>query len=90
MNWTSNGKAVASRGPAPLILVDRFSDPQLGRVDELISALQAARLDASRGNFFASHAGKAAVNAMFELTEIDALYDKVRDISFEIGEVESL
>ncbi|HYI40030.1 MAG TPA: hypothetical protein VE053_06900 [Allosphingosinicella sp.] len=90
MSWTSNGKAVASRGPSPLILVDRTCDPQLALVDATISALQASRLDASRGNFRVSRSGQAAINAMYDLTEVDELYEVARGISFEIGEVESL
>ena len=87
MSWRdSKGAAVASRGPSPIILVDRFSHPQLAKVDVLISALQAARLDASRGLFFASHSGKAAVNAMFDLTEVDGLYTLQQDVAHELGE----
>jgi len=81
------GNAVGARTIGPVVL--EASD-QLVKLDAVINAAMAARAEASRENLFASQAGKILVNAMHDLTEVDGLYDKVRDISFELGEVESL
>jgi hypothetical protein len=87
MSWRdSQGRAVASRGPAPLILVDRAANHQLGKVDALIAALQAARLDASRGLFFASHAGMNATSLAHDLFEVAGLHTLAEDIAHVIGE----
>jgi hypothetical protein len=75
----SSGKAVSARNNGPLILP---ASVQLARLDEVIAKAIAARREASENNLFASKAGKELVNAMFELTEVDGLYDLARDVGF--------
>lgn len=52
---------------------------QLEKLDTLIAKLTAARGDAIKGELFASTAGYAAVNAAFDLFEVDGLYDLALD-----------
>ncbi len=52
-------------------------------LDRLIHAASVARDSADDGNLFVSTDGAALINAMFDLTECDALYDLYRDVMFE-------
>jgi hypothetical protein len=61
------------------------ANPQLGRLDGLIRAAIAARPAARLGLLFASHSGKALVNAAFDLFECDGLYRLGEDVDHELG-----
>ena len=58
---------------------------QTARLESLIRAAGVARPAAARGLLFASHAGKALVNAAFDLFECDELYRLVEDVEHELG-----
>jgi hypothetical protein len=60
-------------------------NPQLGRLDGLIRAANAARPAARRGLLFASRSGRALVNAAFDLFECDGLYRLGEDVDHELG-----
>jgi hypothetical protein len=68
------------RRPAAAVI-----NPQLGRLDRLIRAANAARPAARQGLLFASHSGKALVNAAFDLFECDGLYRLGEDVEHELG-----
>jgi hypothetical protein len=55
------------------------------RLEALIAAAGAARSAAGCGSLFASHAGRALVNAAFDLFECDGLYDLAGDVEHELG-----
>jgi hypothetical protein len=55
------------------------------RLDALIAAAQAGRPAAARGMLFASHSGRALVNAAFDLFECDGLYALRCDVEHELG-----
>ena len=61
---------------------------QTARLESLIRAADDARPAAACGLLFASHAGKALVNAAFDLFECDELYRLVGDVEHELGEGE--
>ena len=61
---------------------------QSARLESLIRAAGDARPAAACGLLFASHAGKALVNAAFDLFECDELYRLVGDVEHELGEGE--
>lgn len=59
---------------------------QLSHLEALIAAAEKARTAAARGNQFVSIEGMRLVNAMHDLTEVDALYDLADDIAVQIDE----
>jgi hypothetical protein len=59
---------------------------QSQQLDALIRAAQAAKRAASHGALFSSFSGLALVNAMYDLTQADGLYDMAGDIHHELGE----
>ena len=58
---------------------------QTARLESLIRAAGDARPAAARGLLFASHSGKALVNAAFDLFECEELYRLVEDVEHELG-----
>jgi hypothetical protein len=58
---------------------------QAARLETLILAAASARPAAGRGLLFASHPGRALVNAAFDLFECDELYRLRQDVEHEIG-----
>ena len=68
--------------------VGAIAGRQTTRLDSLIRAAGDARPAAACGLLFASHAGKALVNAAFDLFECDELYRLVGDVEHELGEGE--
>jgi hypothetical protein len=88
MSWRdSNGRIVAARSVGPVVLP---ASAELAKLDELINAALRARQEASRENLRFSHAGKALVNAAYDLFQTDDLYtlgeDMARDLEPEIEE----
>jgi hypothetical protein len=71
---------------APAFNLTVIQHPQAAKLDALIVAAVEARREAERGDLFASHAGHALVNAMFDLTEVSGLYDLADDVAHVIGE----
>jgi hypothetical protein len=63
----------------------RIADLQTLRLERLIRAASSARPDAGRGLLFASHSGRALVNAAFDLFECDELYRLGEDVEHELG-----
>lgn len=59
---------------------------QLAHLEALIVAAEKARTAAARGDLFVSIEGVRLVNAMHDLTEVDALYDLADDIAVQIDE----
>jgi hypothetical protein len=59
---------------------------QAVKLDAMIAAAVSARREAERGNLFASHAGRALVNAAHDIFEVDGLYDLADDVAHVIGE----
>lgn len=59
---------------------------QLERLDNLIRAAAAARADAIKGvDIFGTVRGLALTNAVYDLLEIDAIYDWGEDLRRELG-----
>lgn len=59
---------------------------QLGQIDALVRAALQCRPSARNGLAFASRPGLALVNAIYDLTGVDALYDLAADVAFELRE----
>jgi hypothetical protein len=70
----------------PLINGEPVSD-QVTKLWAMIdAATRCSQLPALRRNdLFGTREGVALVNAMYDLTEVDALYEFARDIEFEFG-----
>ena len=66
-------------------IADDRATKQLRKLEAVIGAAFAAMPEASRGMLFASAAGKAFVNSLFDLTECDDLYRLAQDINHELG-----
>ena len=58
--------------------------PQHAKLEAAIAAANRALPAASRGELFASRAGAALINALHDLTEVDALYDLAGDIFHQL------
>jgi hypothetical protein len=58
---------------------------QMLKLKALIQAAECALEAASRDRLFASRAGFRLVNAMHDLTEVDALYDFAEDVAATAG-----
>lgn len=58
---------------------------QLEKLDTLIRTATAAREQARREMLFASVEGVCLLNALYDLTEIDAVYDFTDDVRRECG-----
>ena len=67
------------------VLDGAIAGRQTARLETLIRAAGDARPAAACGRLFASHAGKALVNAAFDLFECDELYRLVEDVEHELG-----
>lgn len=84
---------VPTHRPAIKHFIDRkaaettFSEQRM-KLEAAITALGRCRAAADRGNLFASNEGLAMVNALYDLTEVDALYDFAQDFAHEFGLVE--
>jgi hypothetical protein len=64
---------------------------QLAKLDALISAAAAARADAIKGiDIFGTVRGLALTNAVYDLLEIDAVYDWGEDLRRELGLFEEI
>lgn len=59
---------------------------QLAHLEAVIDAAEKARAAAQRGDLFVSIEGMRLVNAIHDLTEVDALYDLADDIAVQIDE----
>jgi hypothetical protein len=59
---------------------------QLAHLEAVIDAAEKARAAAQRGDLFVSIEGMRLVNAIHDLTEVDALYDLADDIAAQIDE----
>ena len=60
-------------------------NPQLNKLETLISMAERCRPAASVGHLFASRAGAALMNALHDLTGIEAVYDAAQDCAREAG-----
>lgn len=60
-------------------------DPQLLQVEALRAACDNVLLAASRGEAFSTKPGIALVDAFYQLTEIDAVWDWARELEKEFG-----
>lgn len=69
----------------PLPPTAHTAQSQLDKLEALIAAAQAARHAAGRGLVFSSRAGADLLDAMHDLTEVDALHDFAQDVCREIG-----
>lgn len=69
---------------APVAKLREVEHPQLHKLTQLINAAMSARVDARRGDIFQSYAGKALVNAAFDLFECDDLYILGQDIEHDL------
>ena len=65
--------------------IDAVVAPQLEKLDTLIRTATAAREQARQGNLFASIEGVCFLNAIYDLTEVDAVYDFADDVRRECG-----
>lgn len=54
-------------------------------LEALIAAATKARDAADRDHLFESHSGRALVNAIYDLIEVDAVYDLANEIGRELG-----
>jgi hypothetical protein len=83
----SKGKRMNASRPEKEIdqLTDAIARRQSIRLDALVRAAGAARGAAGRGLLFASTAGRALVNAAFDLFECDELYRLREDVEHELG-----
>lgn len=66
--------------------IDECKLSQLDKLDVLIAAAQRARIAAEHGLLFADRRGLALVNAMFDLTDCDDLYDLAQQVAIECGD----
>lgn len=62
--------------------------PQIIKLNAMIAQALAAQSQATKGMLFASPEGRALVNAMFDLTECNELYELADQVSAEIGDPE--
>jgi hypothetical protein len=60
------------------------TDQQI-KLEALSRAIELCRVPAAKNNLFASRAGFQLVNAMHDLTEVDALYDFAEDVAATAG-----
>jgi hypothetical protein len=58
---------------------------QRTELEMLITAAAKARDDADRNRLFESHSGRALVNAIYDLIEVDAVYDLANEIGQACG-----
>jgi hypothetical protein len=59
-----------------------MTDQQI-KLEALSRAIELCRVPAAKNNLFASRAGYQLVNAMHDLTEVEALYDFAEDVARE-------
>jgi hypothetical protein len=57
---------------------------QLDKLDALIAAAQRARIAAEHNLLFADRRGLALLNAIFDLVEVEGVYDLARDVEREV------
>lgn len=69
---------------ARLIAIDGFTKQRVA-LENLATAASRARDAADRSDLFASHSGRALVNAIYDLIEVDAVYDLANEIGQSLG-----